>query len=104
VKNTNKVDRHDVEKILLINLEFFMDPDNPASGSKLSRHFSLFKDGCKLQRSGSSAYLLIFFREIENLMPLKEPDNKTRMFWIFLEGQALSHFDHHLRRRLEAAS
>jgi hypothetical protein len=37
------------------------------------------------------------FREIENLIP-----EKTRMFWTFLKGQALSYFEHHLMRRLEA--
>jgi hypothetical protein len=40
-------------------------------------------------------------REIENLMPLKEPADKTRLFWTLLKGQALSYFDHHLRRRVE---
>jgi hypothetical protein len=42
------------------------------------------------------------FREIENLMPMKEPADKTRMFRILLKGQALSYFEHHLMRRLEA--
>jgi hypothetical protein len=42
------------------------------------------------------------FREIENLMPMKEPADKTRMFRTLLEGQALSYFEHHFMRRLEA--
>jgi hypothetical protein len=42
------------------------------------------------------------FREIENLMPMKEPADKTRMFRTLLEGQAISYFEHHLMRRLEA--
>jgi hypothetical protein len=42
------------------------------------------------------------FREIENLMPMKEPVDKTRMFRTLLKGQALSYFEHHLMRRLEA--
>jgi hypothetical protein len=42
------------------------------------------------------------FREIENLMPMKEPADKTRMAWTLLKGQALSYFGHHLMRRLEA--
>jgi hypothetical protein len=29
------------------------------------------------------------FREIENLMPLKEPADKTRMFIDFVEGSSL---------------
>jgi hypothetical protein len=42
------------------------------------------------------------FCEIENLIPLKEPAEKTRMFRTLLRGQALSYFEHHLMRRLEA--
>jgi hypothetical protein len=42
------------------------------------------------------------FREIENLMPMKESADKTRMFRTLLKGQALSYFEHHLMRRLEA--
>jgi hypothetical protein len=33
------------------------------------------------------------FREIENLMPMKEPVDKTRRFWTLLKGQALSYFE-----------
>jgi hypothetical protein len=42
------------------------------------------------------------FREIENLIPLKEPADKTRMFRTLLKGQALSYFEHYLREILEA--
>jgi hypothetical protein len=42
------------------------------------------------------------FREIENLMPMKEPADKTRMFRTLLKGQALFYFESHLMRRLEA--
>jgi hypothetical protein len=42
------------------------------------------------------------FRDIENLMPMKEPADKTKMFWTLLKGQALSYFEHHLMRSLEA--
>jgi hypothetical protein len=41
------------------------------------------------------------FREIENLIPMKEPADKTKMFRTLLKGQALSYFEHHLMRRLE---
>jgi hypothetical protein len=41
------------------------------------------------------------FREIENMMPLKEHAEKTRIFRTLLKGQALSYFEHHLRRRLK---
>jgi hypothetical protein len=42
------------------------------------------------------------FREIENLMPMKKLAEKTRMFRTLLKVQALSYFEHHLMRRLEA--
>jgi hypothetical protein len=54
VKKIDKVDGHDTDKSESIKLEFLMDPDNPASGSKYSRQFSIFKDGCKCQSSRSS--------------------------------------------------
>jgi hypothetical protein len=38
-------------------------------------------------------------REIENLIPLKEPVDNTRMFWTLLKGQSLYYFGHHLRER-----
>jgi hypothetical protein len=46
VKKMDKVDGPDTDKSEWIKLEFLMDPDNPASGSKYSRQFSIFKDGC----------------------------------------------------------
>jgi hypothetical protein len=42
------------------------------------------------------------FCEIENLMPMKEPADKTRVFRTLLKVQGLSYFEHHLIRRLEA--
>jgi hypothetical protein len=42
------------------------------------------------------------FREIEKLMQLKEPAVKTRIFWTLFKGQALSYFEHHLLKILEA--
>jgi hypothetical protein len=42
------------------------------------------------------------FHEIENLMPMKEPVGKTKMFRTLLKGQALSYFEHNLMRRFEA--
>jgi hypothetical protein len=35
-------------------------------------------------------------------MPMKEPVDKTMIFWTLLKVQALSYFEHHLMRRLEA--
>jgi hypothetical protein len=42
------------------------------------------------------------FREIENLIPMKECADKTRMFQTLLKGQAISYFEYHLMKRLEA--
>jgi hypothetical protein len=42
------------------------------------------------------------FRKIENLMPMKEPTDKTMMFRTLLKGQELSNYEHHCMRRLEA--
>jgi hypothetical protein len=77
-----------------------MDPDNPALGSKYSRQFAIFKDGCRVPEDWIK--WVMTFREIENLMPMKEPTDKTRMFRNLLKGQALSYFEHHLMIRLEA--
>jgi hypothetical protein len=98
VKKLDKIDGHDADKSEWIKLEFLMDPDNPALGSKYSRQFAIFKDGCP----EDWIKWVMAFREIENLMPMKEPADKTRMFWTLLNGQALSYFEHHLMRRLEA--
>jgi hypothetical protein len=57
-----------------------------------------FKDGCP----EDWVNWVVAFREIENLMPMKEPADKTRMFRNLVKGQALSYFEHHLMRRLEA--
>jgi hypothetical protein len=93
----DKVDGAEVDKSEWIKLDFLMDPDNPASGSKYSRQFSIFKDGCP----EDWIKWVMAFQEIENLMPMKEPADKTRMFWNLLKGQALSYFEHHFMRRLE---
>jgi hypothetical protein len=42
------------------------------------------------------------FREIEYLMLMKEPADKTRMIQTLLKSQALSYSEHHLRTRVEA--
>jgi hypothetical protein len=75
-----------------------MDTNNPAS--TYSRQFAIFKDGCRVQEDWIK--WVMAFREIENLMPMKVPADKTRMLRTLLKGQALSYFVHHLMRRLEA--
>jgi hypothetical protein len=42
------------------------------------------------------------FYEIDNLMPMKEPADNTRIFRALLKGQTLSYFEYHLMRRLKA--
>jgi hypothetical protein len=98
VKKVDKVDVSGAYKSEWIKLEFLMDPDNPALDSKYSRQFAIFKDGC----AEDWIKWVMAFHEIENLMPMKEPADKTRMFRTLLKGQALSCFEHHLMRRLEA--
>jgi hypothetical protein len=98
VKKMDKGDGTDADKTERIKLGFLMDPDNPASGSKYSRQFAIYKDGCP----EDWIKWVMDFRENENLMPMDEPADKTRMFRTLLKGQALSYFEHHLMRRLEA--
>jgi hypothetical protein len=79
VKKADKVNGPDADKSEWTKLEFLMDLDNPASN--YSRQFSIFKDGCP----EDWIKWVMAFREIENLMPMKEPADKTRMF----EGSSL---------------
>jgi hypothetical protein len=92
----DKVDGPKTDKNESIKLEFLMDIDNPAS--KYSRQFAIFKYACP----EDWIKWVMAFREIENLMPMKELSDKTSMFWNLLKGQALSYFEHHLMRMLEA--
>jgi hypothetical protein len=100
VKKMDKVDGIDTDQYEWIKLEFLMDPDITASGSKYSQQFAIFKDGCRVPEEWIK--WVMAFREIENLMPMKEPADKNRMFRTLLKGQALSYFEHNLMRRLEA--
>jgi hypothetical protein len=94
----DKIDGPEKDKSEWIKLEFLMDLDNPDLDYKYPRKFSIFKDGCQ----ENWIKWVMAFREIENLMPMKEPVDKTRMFPNLLRGQALSCFGHHRRRKLEA--
>jgi hypothetical protein len=96
VKKMDKVDGTDAVKSEWIMLEFLMVPDNPVS--KYSRQFAIFKDGCP----EDWIKWVMAFHEIENLMPMKESAGKTKMIRTLLKGQALSYFEHHLVRRLQA--
>jgi hypothetical protein len=104
----DKVDGTDTYKSKWKKLEFLMDPDKQAwvskyswqtaLGSKYSQKFAIFKDGFP----EDLIKWVMASREIENLMPMKEPADKIRMFRTLLKGQALSYFEHHLMRKLEA--
>jgi hypothetical protein len=96
----DKVDGTDAEKSEWIKLEFLMDPDNLGSGSKYSRQFAIFKDGFRVPEDWIK--WVMAFREIKNLMHMKEPADKTRMFRTLLKGQALSYFEHHIMMILDA--
>ena len=61
-----------VEKTEFIRLEVFMDNNNPAT--KYERHFVIFKDGCE----EDWVKWLMAYRDIESLMDLSEPADKTR--------------------------
>jgi hypothetical protein len=91
----NKNNRVDVDMKELLKLEFHMDLGN--TDSKSSQKLATFKD----RFPEESFKWLTFFHEIENLMTLKEPVHKIRMFWALLKGKVLYFFGHHLKRRLD---
>jgi hypothetical protein len=96
MKKMEKLDWPDIDKSEWIKLQFLMDPYNPAWGSKYSWQVSIFKDVCL----EDWIKWVMAFRKIKNLMPLKEPEDKTMMFRTLLKGQNLFYFEHHLMRRL----
>jgi hypothetical protein len=71
-------------------LEFLIDPYNPEPGSKFSRKFAIFKDGFPKEW----IKWLLAFHEIENLIPMQKPADKTRMFRTLLKVQALACFEY----------
>jgi hypothetical protein len=84
LKKMDKINGPDADKSEWIKLEFLMDPDNPALDSNYYRKFDTFKDGCPEEWIKR----VMAFREIENLMPMKEPADKTMVFRTLLKGQA----------------
>jgi hypothetical protein len=78
VKKMDKVDGPDADKSEWIKMEFLMDPDLPALGSKYYQYFSIFRDGCRVPEDWIK--WVMDFCGIEDLMPMKEPVDKTRMF------------------------
>jgi hypothetical protein len=74
----------DSDKVESIRFEFLVDPSNPAT--RVYKEFFVFKDGSPEQ------YIrwLMGYRDLELLMPLKEPSDRTKMLCIMLKGRALS--------------
>ena len=83
----------DSEKVESIRFEFLVDPSNPAT--RFSKEFFVFKDG------SPEEYIrwLMGYRDLELLMPLKEPSDRTKMLRTILKGRALSLFEYHLSKR-----
>jgi hypothetical protein len=96
-KKMDKVDGLDADKSEWINLEFLIDPDNPALGSKCQQ-FAIFKDGYP----EDWIKWLMSFCEIKNLIPMKEPADKIGMFRTLSKSQSLCYFEYHLRRKVES--
>jgi hypothetical protein len=89
VKKMDMVDGHDADKSEWIKLEFLMDPENHFEAPR-----TIFKDGCRVPEEWIK--WVMAFRKIENLITMKEPAGKTRMFRTLLKGQALSSFENNL--------
>jgi hypothetical protein len=74
-----------------------MDPDIPDSDSKSSQYIAILKD----RFLEESIKWFISLCEIENLIPVKDPADKNRMFYTLLKVQSLPYFEQDLMRRLE---
>ena len=74
----------DSEKVESIRFEFLVDPSNAAT--RFSKEFFIFKD------ESPEDYIrwLIGYRDLELLMPLKEPSERTKMLRTMLKGRSLS--------------
>jgi hypothetical protein len=81
------------DKVESIRFEFLVDPSNPAT--RFSKEFFVFKDG------SPEEYIrwLMGYRNLELLMPLKEPSDRTKMLCTMLKGRNLSLFEYHLFKR-----
>jgi hypothetical protein len=86
VTNPKKLEAEgvDSDKVESIRFDFLVDPSNPAT--RFSKEFIIFKDG------SPEDYIrwLIGQRDLELLMPLKEPSDRTKMLRTMLKGLSLS--------------
>jgi hypothetical protein len=82
----------DSDKVESIRIEFLVDPSNPAT--QFSKEF-IFKDG------SPEEYIrwLMGYCDLELLMPLKEPSDRTEMLRTMLKVRALLLFEYHLSKR-----
>jgi hypothetical protein len=78
----------DSEKVESIRFERLVDLSN--SATRFSKEFFVFKDG------SPEEYIrwLMGYRDLELLMPLKEPSDRTKMLRTILKGRALSLFEY----------
>jgi len=88
-----ETDSSDAEKVESVRFEFLVDPSNP--NTRFTKDFFIFKDGTPEE------YIkwLMGYRDLELLMALKEPLERTKMLCSLLTGQALSLFEYHLSKR-----
>jgi hypothetical protein len=85
VKKMDKMNGPDADNSEWINLEFFMNPDKPASK---------YPENLLLSRMDDQRWIewVMAFRVIVNLKPYKEPTDKIRQYqddWDFVEGSSL---------------
>jgi hypothetical protein len=71
----------------LITFDFFVEPKN--SATKFSKEFLIFKDRCP------EDWIKWFmgYCNLEMMMPLREPSDKSKMLLTLLKGKALSQFE-----------
>ena len=82
VSRTKKVesDELEVDKTEYIKFDFFVDPENPAY--RYYKEFLIFKDGCPEKW----IKWLMGNRDIEVMMPLREPGERVKMIRTLLKG------------------
>jgi hypothetical protein len=97
VKKSDKI-KDNANMSELIKLDFLISLGNPASVSKYPRHLPFNNKYQRTRGVDKVLGVLISFREIEILMPLKEDPDKTK---IFLKVQAFSYIKYYLKKRLE---
>jgi hypothetical protein len=70
----------EADRTELITFDFFVDPEN--SGTKFSKEFLIFKDGCP---EDWIKWLMGYCR-LELMMPLRKPSDKSKMLRTLFKG------------------